>query len=106
MLPLTLGIDSAISEGDTKSYVCLFMCASTRAIHLELMLKLDDSSFLLACWRFVAHRGLSATLISDNASTFKSAAKKIKHLVCSQEVNQYLVTNQTTWQFIVEKASW
>ena len=100
------GVHSAISEGNTKCYICLFTCASTRAIHLELTLKLDVSSFLLAYRRFVACRGLPATLISDNATTFKSAAKEIKHIVRSQEVKQYLVRNQTTWKFIVERAPW
>ena len=100
------GVDSAISEGDTKSYICLFTCASTRAIHLELTLKLDVNSFLLAFQRFVARRGLPATLISDNATTFKSAAKEVKCIVRSQEVNQYLANNRTTWKFIVERAPW
>ena len=97
------GVDSSISEGDTKSYICLLTCTSTRAIHLELTLKLDVSSFLLAFRRFVARRGLPATLISDNATTFKSASKEVKCIVRSQEVNQYLVNNQTTWKFIVER---
>ena len=65
------GANPAISEENTKSYICLFTCASTRAIHLELTLKLDVNSFLLAFRRFIARRGLPATLISDNATTFK-----------------------------------
>ena len=41
------GVHLTISEGNTKCYICLFTCASTRAIHLKLTLKLDVSSFLL-----------------------------------------------------------
>ena len=78
--------NSVISEGNSKSYICLFTCASTQAIHLEFTLKLDIHSFLLAFQRFIAHRGLPTTLISDNATTFKSAAKEVKCIVHSKEV--------------------
>ena len=37
-----------------KVYVCLFTCASTRGIHLELTNSLDVTSFLLALCRFSA----------------------------------------------------
>ena len=77
------GVHSTISAGNTKCYISLFTFASTRAIHLELTLKLDVSSFPLPFQRFVARRGLPATLISNNATTFKSAAKEIKDIVCS-----------------------
>ena len=39
-------------------------------------------------------------------NAFKSAAKEVKRIVRSEEVNQYLVNNRTTWKFIVEKAPW
>ena len=54
-----------------KVYVCLFTCASTRAIHLELTRGLGVQAFLLAFRRFAIRRGLPATLNSDNAKTFK-----------------------------------
>ena len=53
-----------------KTYICLFTCAATRAVHLELVRDLGVESFLLCFRRFVGRRGLPATLISDNAKTF------------------------------------
>jgi len=89
-----------------KTYVCLFTCASTRGVHLELTRGLDVDNFLLALRRFAARRGLPATIISDNAKTFKSSAKEVAKITRSPEVLSYLANNRTTWKFIVEKAPW
>ena len=92
------------SSNERKVYICLFMCASTRAIHLELTDMLSADSFLLAFRRFVARQGLPSTMWSDNAKTFKVASKEIQKIVCSLEVANYLTTNRVTWKFIVERA--
>ena len=86
--------------------MCLFTCASTRAIHLELTTRLNINSFLTAFRRFTACHGLPATMISDNATTFKSASKEIRHIARSTEVQQYLTNKKITWKFIVERAPW
>ena len=41
-----------------KVYVCLFTCASTRAVHLELVRDMGVDTFLLAVRQFVSRRGL------------------------------------------------
>ena len=55
-----------------KLYICLFTCAVTRAVHLELMDSMSLSDFVLALRRFAARRGMPAE-ISDNAATLKGA---------------------------------
>ena len=59
-------------------YVCLFTCASTRAVHLELTCALNVDNFLLAFRWIVGRRRLPVTLISDNAKTFRSSSKEIQ----------------------------
>ena len=93
------------TEG-SKCYICLFTCASTRAVHLELTRSLTVGSFLLAFRRFTSRRGLPATLISDNAKTFKGSSKDVQKIARSKEVMRYLSNNGVTWKFIVEKAPW
>ena len=91
---------------DAKAYVCLFTCASTRAVHLELTRRLSAEAFMLAFRRFTSRRGLPATLLSDNAKTFKSASKDIVKIVREKEVIHYMTNNGVTRKFIVEKAAW
>ena len=91
---------------DAKAYVCLFTCASTRAVHLELTKRLSAEAFMLAFRRFTSRRGLPATVLSDNAKTFKAASKDIVKIVRAKEVIQYMSNNGVTWKFIVEKAAW
>ncbi len=89
-----------------KVWVLLLTCAARRAVHLELVRGLDVPTFLLAIRRFVSRRGLPATFISDNAKTFKGAARELQRIIRSQEVLRYLAGNHTTWKFIVDRAPW
>lgn len=94
-------------QGDSKKvYICLFTCASTRAVHLELCRSLNVQEFLLAFRRFASRRGLPATLTSDNAKTFKSSSKEIRKITRSDDVWRYLVNQRISWNFIIEKAPW
>ena len=89
-----------------KAFVCLFTCASTRAVHLELTRELSTSLFLQAFRRFVSRRGMPATLISNNAKTFQAASRQIRTIVRSEEEQRYITNNRIEWKFIIEKAPW
>ena len=86
--------------------MCLFTCASTRAVHLELTRSLSVQVFLLAFRRFASRRGLPATLNSDNAKTFKSSCKEIRKITRSEEVWRSLTNKRIVWNFIIERAPW
>jgi len=101
-----LYVKDGVEEGTSKAYICLFTCAFTRAIHLELTAGLNVETFLLAFHHFTSRRGLPATLLSDNAKTFKSASKEIRSITRSTEVSHYLTNQRTAWKFIVAKAPW
>ena len=98
--------EKSANEEDAKAYVCLFTCASTRAVHLELPKRLSSEAFMLAFRRFTNRRGLPVTLLSDNAKTFKSASKDIVKISRAKEVTHYMANNGVTWKFIVERAAW
>ena len=68
-------IDS--KECNCKVYICLFTCASTRAVHLELTRELSATAFLLAFRRFCGWQCLPLVIMSDNAKTFKYCSKEI-----------------------------
>jgi len=73
------------SDGEGKVYLCLFTCAVSRAIHLEIVSDLSVESFLLAFRRFVGRRSVPKFLISDNGSTYLAAAEDLKSLFLYQK---------------------
>ena len=38
---------------ESKVYICLFTCATTRGVHLEIVMDLTTDTFLLALRRFI-----------------------------------------------------
>ena len=80
-----------------KHYICLFTCAVTRAIHLELVDDLSLAQFLLAFKRFVSRRRLPLTVMSDQAQTFKAAAKKLTEIYSDKS---------PVWKFNTPKCPW
>ncbi|XP_052699402.1 uncharacterized protein LOC128176925 [Crassostrea angulata] len=91
---------------NSKAYICLFTCASTRALHLELVPNLTQSSFLLAFRRFISRRSLPSIMISDNATTFQSASKEIIRSSHAENVHQKLAEYGVQWKFIPSRAPW
>ena len=65
---------------ESKVYICLFTCATSRAIHLEVVTDLSAETFLLAFRRFAGCRSTPQLMISDNATTLQSAAEELKTL--------------------------
>ena len=101
--PLYVGGNTHSQEEAIKAYICLFTCTSTRAIHLQLTQGLNAEAFLFAFRRFLSRRGLSATIVSDNAKTFKSTSSEVCAIARSPEVFHYLSKHRTTWN---AKAPW
>ncbi|XP_070541423.1 uncharacterized protein [Ptychodera flava] len=102
----TLYVKSTHNGKETKAYICLFTCAVTRAIHLELVSDLSTASFLRAFRRFAARRSLPSKMISDNATTYLSAAKELRELFDSSHVKQYMANKRVEWSFIPKRAPW
>lgn len=88
-----------------KAYICLFICMSTKAIHVELVSDLSTSAFLNALKRFIARRGRCAHIYSDNGSNFKGARNELNALYelinasSHQETSRYC-SDISQWHFI------
>lgn len=87
----------------TKGYVCVFVCFSTKAIHLEPTSDLSTPTFLAAFHRFVSRRGCPSDLYSDNGTTFIGASKVLAREFFPASrlavVSQYSLQN-VNWHFI------
>ena len=92
------------TNGETKVYICLFTCAVTRAVHLEVVSDLTVDTFLLAFRRFVSRKSLPKQLISDNASTYLSAAEELRKMFESDTLKEALASQNISWTFIPKRA--
>jgi hypothetical protein len=58
----------------------MFVCLSTKAIHLELVSDLSIEAFLAAVRRFVARRGLCNNIYCDNETDFVGTHNEFKKI--------------------------
>lgn len=89
-----------------KVYICLFTCAVTRAVHLELAEDLTSETFINIFRRFVARRGCPKIMISDNATNFRSGSEILTRLANEPEVNDLTVNYNVRWKFIPPRSPW
>lgn len=89
-----------------KTYVCVFICMATKAVHLELVGSLNAESAIAAIRRFIGRRGKVENIFSDNGTNFV-AANRILHDVSNDEKCRFtdtfgeeLLSNEIIWQFI------
>ncbi|XP_058811251.1 uncharacterized protein LOC131676146 [Topomyia yanbarensis] len=66
-----------------KSYVVIFVCLVTKAVHIDLVADLSTNAFISALKRFVARRGKPAVIECDNAKNFVGASRVLGDL-CKQ----------------------
>ena len=104
----------------TKVYICIFTCASSRMLHLELTNDMSTDEFLQAFQRMMNHRGMSDTVWSDNAQSFKAASREIKRLFASSsaeakkvwkkidkdKVKLELASKGIKWKYNAERSPW
>ena len=109
--PFTLKRGYTRKPSYIKAYLCLFVCLSTKAIHIEVVSDLTTASFLAALKRFVARRGCPTTIHSDNGSNFIGARNQLRELYnflqsedTDSTIHQHLLKHRITWDNIPERA--
>ena len=89
-----------------KTWICLYTCCVTRAVHLDVVPDMSAATFIRSLNRFCARRGLPHKFLSDNGKTFKAAAKMTEAIVTHPDVKRYLSEISVEWCFNLEKAPW
>ena len=87
-----VGVDYAgpfVTRKGKKVYLLLFSCSVSRALHLELLKNQTMDGFLTAIKTLIAGRGMPKIIYSDNAKTFKAAAKWLKRIIHSGELMHF-----------------
>lgn len=86
-----------------KSYICVFICMCTKAIHLEVVSDLSSQAFLATLRRFIGRRGLPSDIYSDNGKNFKGVSNQLKELyilILQREIQDFVSTQFIKWHFI------
>jgi hypothetical protein len=87
--PFTLRAIPGRSKVTFKGYLALFVCLTTRAVHLEIVSSLSTDAFLAALKRFTARRGKSSDIYSDCGTNFVGASKELKELLALVNSNPH-----------------
>ncbi len=111
----TVGVDFAgpfiLRRGHTrkpvmdKAYFCLFICLTTKAIHLEVCATLDTQEFLAAFRRFSNRRGTPFAVYSDNGSNFIGAKTELQAIqrmlrISSESISHLATNKELQWHHI------
>jgi hypothetical protein len=85
-----------------KHCIALFICLATKIVHLELLTGLSTQSFLEGFTRFVARRGMTETILSDNGTNFVGANRMLKETwdEIKGDCQAKLALKGINWKFI------
>ena len=93
-------------KNEAKAYVVLYSCSLTRGVYLELLKSLEVGEFIQSLKCFIARRGRSSKVYSDNGKTFVAAAKWLAKVQRDESFNDFLSEHSITWQFNLSRAPW
>ena len=95
----------------SKSYICVFVSLSVKAVHLELVSNLTTEAFMATLRRFVSRRGHPTVIMSDHGRNFIGAKNDLKDLFHFLEearakgtISKFCSTLKIEWSFIPERS--
>ena len=89
-------------RGTAKRYGCIFVCMTTRAIHLELAQSLETDAFIMVLRRFLNTRGDVKELRSDNGTNFVGAERELRASIKEwnyRQIEEELQQRNCGWVF-------
>lgn len=91
----------------TKAYICVFVCFSTKAIHLEVASDLTKEAFIGCLKRFIGRRGRPIKIFCDNATNFAGAKNELMRLYemlaeknDRDDIFKFAAHQEIEWRFI------
>eukprot|EP00731_Ephydatia_muelleri_P001304 Em0001g1304a len=92
-----------------KSYLCVVVSLSVKAVHLELVSDLTSEAFIAALRRFTARRGYPSLVWSDHGTNFVGANRELKEFnqflqkqITQCSISEFCSTKNIIWKFIPE----
>jgi len=102
--PVMLRTASGRGHKAHKAFLVVFVCMSTKAVHLDVASDYSANAFLAAFRRFVACRGLCQTLHSDCGTNFVGADSQLRSLFSekgkeARTIAEQLASDKVQWIF-------
>ena len=100
--PFSVTISKHRGVKTQKAYLCLFVCMSVKALHLELASELSSECFLNCFKRFLARRGPVIKMFSDRGTNFVGAKHELDSIhewFSSQRLHEELTAQKIHWSF-------
>ena len=103
--PFTLKKGHVRRPATVEVHICVFICMTFKAVHLEVVSDQTTAAFKAALHRFVSRRNCPIHLYSDNGPNFTGAKNELKRLYKSlrqqesdEEIQHFLSTHHNiTW---------
>ncbi|CAK1600575.1 unnamed protein product [Parnassius mnemosyne] len=94
-----------------KAYFCIFVCLSTKAVHLEAVSALTTEAFLAALQRFISRRGTPVLIRSDCGTNYVGSRNHLievqNFLTANNDAITHKLANQhVTWLLNPPKGPW
>ena len=90
----------------TKAYICIFVCATTRAVHLEVVENLSTTSFIMCLRCLAASKGVPSIILSDNHRTFIEGETFLLEMQQEPAVQDHLSSNNIRWKHQTPRSPW
>ena len=91
-----------IGRRNEKRWCCLFTSLTVRAVHVEIVPKLNIDCYLNAIMRFIARRGKPVKMISDNGTNFVGAERELAEYIAAwnkMRIEEHLIQQGIRWKF-------
>ncbi|KAL6416564.1 hypothetical protein ACFW04_013921 [Cataglyphis niger] len=102
--PIQLRTTKGRGHRSYKAFIAVFVCLSTKAVHLEVVSDYSADAFLAALRRFTARRGLCRSLQSDCGTNFVGADAQLRAFFTASNPAQRRIADQLAndriqWRF-------
>lgn len=109
--PFNIRLGGPRSKQVVKSWFVIFLCMTTKAIHLELITSLSSEAFRSCLQRFICRRGHAHSLKSDNGTNFVGSKRELEELRTlynkenMKRIEDFCLEEKINWSTIPPRAS-
>ncbi|XP_021951196.1 uncharacterized protein LOC110848321 [Folsomia candida] len=96
-------VEVIVGRSVQKRWVALFVCMTSRAIHVEIARRIDTDEAINALRKFMSIRGQPRCILSDNGTNFRGADGELKKAIVEwkhQQIEEFLLPKGVEWKFI------